>query len=111
MYINDINIIFYVLVGILGIVVGQFIDWCNKRLPEYKKVFSKEFFTTYMKNFKPNYILMFIMAIIYIALLYFIGWQSNFIYKVHAASTNATISISNRLETSNNSKQTKFNNI
>ena len=82
MYINDINIIFYVLVGILGIVVGQFIDWCNKRLPEYKKVFSKEFFTTYMKNFKPNYILMFIMAIIYIALLYFIGWQSNFIYKV-----------------------------
>ena len=82
MYINDINIIFYVLVGILGLVVGQFIDWCNKRLPEYKKVFSKEFFTIYMKNFKPNYILMFAMAIIYIALLYFIGWQSNIIYKI-----------------------------
>jgi len=82
MYINDINIIYYVLVGILGLVVGQFIDWCNKRLPEYKEVFSKEFFTTYMKNFKPNYILMFGMAIIYIALLYFVGWKTNLIYKI-----------------------------
>lgn len=82
MYINDINIIYYILIGILGLVVGQFIDWCNKRLPEYKKIFSKEFFTDYMKNFKPNYILMFGMAITYISLLYFIGWQSNIIYKI-----------------------------
>ena len=82
MYINDVNIIYYVLVGLLGLVVGQFVDWCNKRLPDYKKVFSKEFFTIYMKNFKPNYILMFSMAIIYIAILYFIGWKSNIIYKI-----------------------------
>lgn len=82
MYINDINIIYYVLVGILGLVVGQFVDWCNKRLPEYKKVFTKEFFTDYMRNFKPNYILMFGMAIIYIALLYFVGWKTNLIYKI-----------------------------
>ena len=40
MYINDIHIISYVLVGILGLFVGQFVDWCNQRLPEYKKVFS-----------------------------------------------------------------------
>ena len=39
MYINDIHIISYVLVGILGLFVGQFVDWCNQRLPEYKKVF------------------------------------------------------------------------
>lgn len=82
MYINDINIIYYVLVGVLGLVVGQFVDWCNKRLPEYKNVFTKEFFTDYMKNFKPNYILMFGMAIIYIALLYFVGWKTNLIYKI-----------------------------
>lgn len=82
MYINDVNIIYYVLVGLLGLVVGQFVDWCNKRLPDYKKVFSKEFFTIYIKNFKPNYILMFSMAIIYIAILYFIGWKSNIIYKI-----------------------------
>lgn len=82
MYIGDINIVYYVLIGILGLIVGQFVDYCNKRLPEYKKIFSKEFFTIYMKNFKPNYILMFGMAIIYIILLYFVGWQSNLIYKI-----------------------------
>ncbi len=83
MFINDINILYYVLVGIIGIVVGQLVDWCNTRLPEYKKVLSKEFFTIYMKNFKPNYILMFTTAIIYIALLYFVGWQPNIIYKIN----------------------------
>lgn len=70
MYINDIHILIYVLVGIVGLIVGQFIDWCNKRLPEYKKVLSKEFFTNYMKHFKPNYILMVITALAYIILLY-----------------------------------------
>ena len=71
MYINNINIIYYILIGILGLIVGQFVDWCNIRLPEYKKVFSKEFFTIYMKNFKPKYLLMFTTAIIYMAILYF----------------------------------------
>lgn len=71
MYINNINIIYYILVGILGLIVGQFVDWCNIRLPEYKKVFSKEFFTIYMKNFKPKYLLMFTTAILYMAILYF----------------------------------------
>lgn len=70
MYINDIHILIYALVGIIGLFVGQFIDWCNKRLPEYKKVLSKEFFTEYMKHFKPNYLLMVVTAIAYIGLLY-----------------------------------------
>ena len=82
MYINEINIIYYILVGIIGLVVGQFVDWCNLRLPEYKKVFSKEFFTVYLKNFKPNYLLAITTAAIYIELLYFIGWQSNILYKI-----------------------------
>ncbi len=82
MYINDINIMYYVLVGIIGICVGQFIQWCNIRLPEYKKVFSKEFFTIYLKNYKPKYMLSFITGAIYILLLYFIGWQNNILSKI-----------------------------
>lgn len=82
MYINDINIMLYVLVGIIGLFVGQFIDWCNNRLPEYKKVFSKEFFTIYLKNMKPKYFLVVCTAILYIALLYFVGWQENILYKI-----------------------------
>ena len=73
MYINDLHILTYVIVGIIGLIVGQFIDWCNLRLPEYKKVFSKDFFKEYLKNCKPKYLLMVIVAVLYISLLYFKG--------------------------------------
>lgn len=75
MYINDINILYYLGIGIVGLLVGQFIDWCNKRLPEYKKVFSKEFFTVYFKEAKPKYLLMVITAAMYVGLLYFFGFS------------------------------------
>lgn len=81
MYINDINIMYYVLIGILGLFVGGLIDWHNSRLLEYNKIFSKQFFI-YLRNLKPKYILMCITAIIYILLLYFIGWKSNILYKI-----------------------------
>ena len=79
MYINDTNIGFYILALIIGLIVGQFVDWMNKRLPEYKKVFTKEIFKEYKMNFKPNYILMVITAVIYIILVYVFGIQKNFI--------------------------------
>lgn len=79
MYINDTNIGFYILALIIGVVVGQFVDWMNTRLPEYKKVFTKEIFKEYKMNFKPNYILMAITAVIYIILVYVFGIQKNFI--------------------------------
>lgn len=47
MYINDTHILIYVIAGIIGLIVGQFIDWCNKRMPDYKKVFIKDFFKEY----------------------------------------------------------------
>lgn len=50
----------------------------NKRLPEYKKVFTKEIFSEYKKEFNPNYVLMIITAFIYIAILYRYGIQKNF---------------------------------
>ncbi len=74
MYINEIHILWYVLIGIIGLLVGQFIDWCNICLPEEKKIFSKSFFKEYLKNCKPKYLLMVIMAISYIGLLYLFGW-------------------------------------
>lgn len=81
MYINEIHILWYVLVGIIGLFVGQFIDWCNIRLPEYKKVFSREFFTVYLKNCKPKYIFMVLMAVAYVLLLYRFGFSSStFLY-------------------------------
>ena len=58
MYFNDVHIGIYVGAIILAMLVAQIVDWANKRLPEYKKVISREFFDEYKQNFKPNYILM-----------------------------------------------------
>ena len=79
MYINETHIGFYVVSAIIGLVVGQFIDWMNKRLPEYQKVFTKEIFKEYKMNFKPNYILMLSTAAIYVGLIYTYGIQESFI--------------------------------
>ncbi len=73
MYINDISILYYLAVGLIGLVVGQFVDWCNIRLLDYKKIFCKEFFKLYLKNIKMKYLYMVIMSIIYITILYLYG--------------------------------------
>ena len=79
MYINDTYIGFYLLAAIVGLGIGQFVDWMNERLPENKKVFSRDIFRKYKIEIKPNYILMIITAIIYVGLVYKFGIQDSFI--------------------------------
>lgn len=79
MYINNVHILYYAVFALLGLVVGQFINWCNTRLPEYKKIFSKDLLKKEKRNFKTNYWVMIIMAVIYIGLLYKFGIDSNWI--------------------------------
>lgn len=79
MYINDVHIPYYVVSIILGLIVGQIVDWTNKRLPEYKKIISKDIIQEYKTKIKPNYILMFLMAAIYVTLLYFYGIKNTLI--------------------------------
>ena len=74
MYINDVHILYYVLLAIMGMLVGQFTDWCNKRLPEKKKIFTLDFF----RQIKLNYPLMLLNAIIYLAILYIYGMRKDF---------------------------------
>ena len=73
MYINDIHILLYLSIGVIGLIVGQLIDWCNNRLAKYEKVLSKDFFTQYLSNATPQYLLMSITAISYVLVLYFNG--------------------------------------
>ena len=82
-YINDVHILFYILFGIIGAIIGQFLEWANFRLSDHKAVFSKEIFTEYKKKIKPNYKLMIIMAIIYMALLYFYGINKNILNNIN----------------------------
>lgn len=79
MYLNDVHIIAYVLTGLLGVFTGQFVDWCNRRLPEYKKVFTKEFFIETKMNFKPNYILILVNVVANLVLLYNMGLKQGII--------------------------------
>lgn len=75
MYINNINILYYLVIGIIGLGVGQFVSWCVERLPDYKKLFVKDFFSLYLKNERPRYIYMIVTAVILIGLLYLYGFQ------------------------------------
>ena len=79
MYFNDVHIGYYLGIVILGFIVGQLIDWANKRLSDYKKVFSRDIFREYKIEFKPNYILMIVTSIIYVISLYIYGIKDTFI--------------------------------
>jgi len=79
MYINDTYIGFYLLAAIVGLVIGQLVDWMNERIPENKKVISTDILRKYKIEFKPNYILMISTAIIYVWLVYKFGIQDTFI--------------------------------
>ena len=73
MYINDVYIVYYVIALFLGLIAGELVGWLNDRLPEEKKVFSGDFFVEHKINFKPHYILILIISIIYIGLVYKFG--------------------------------------
>lgn len=79
MYLNDIHIAYYIGAIILGLFVGQLIDWSNKRLSEHKKVITLDIFREYKVQFKPNYLLMFIISIIYVLLIYIYGIQNTIV--------------------------------
>lgn len=78
MYIYNIHILYYVLFCILGIISSQIITWCIKRMPDHKKVISKDIF----KEFKVNYPLMIITVIIYLALLLLYGIKNQFLQNI-----------------------------
>lgn len=79
MYFNDIHILIYLLLGLIGCLVGQVIGILNKRLIDHTKVISKEVIIDLKgKKFPAYYGIMISMFIIYIALLYVFGIQNNF---------------------------------
>ena len=79
MYINDMHVLRYFFIGLIGLFVGQFLDWANIRLEKHQKVICKEFFNEYLPHLKINSKLIYPMAIIYVALLYKFGWTLQFL--------------------------------
>lgn len=80
MYFNNVHILYYVVIFVIGLIIGKIVAWCNIRLPEKNKIFSKDFFEENKKGLKNNYIFMIVIAILYCALLYKFG-LNNEIFK------------------------------
>lgn len=76
--VNNVHILVYVAFGILGLIVGRFIAWVNVRLPEEKKIFSKDFFEERKNGIPRTYTCMIIMAILYIGILRRFGIGNTF---------------------------------
>lgn len=79
MYFNDVNIVCYIIIILIGLFVGELVNWANKRIPEKKKIFLKGAFKEYREQFNPNYILMILTAVIYVFLLYKYGINDTYI--------------------------------
>lgn len=78
MYINDVSIIYYLIVCLLGLIIGKFVAFCNVKFGKEEKISLKEFFKEKNTIFELQYITMFSIAIIYILLLYKFGIEKNF---------------------------------
>ena len=73
MFIKDINIFWYIGIGLLGLLVGQFLSVINYSLTEHKKIFSVENLKKSLQILKSNYYINLIMCFIYLLILFFIG--------------------------------------
>ncbi len=79
MYLNDVHIAYYLGAALIGLIIGQLVDWANQRLPEYKSVISKDMINEYKIKGKPNYILMLLTAVIYVTLIHTFGIKETII--------------------------------
>lgn len=77
MYFNDIHILYYVAFAMIGGLIGQFVDYCNRCFLKEEKIFSKNSFLKYKRIMIPNYLLILITAVGYIALVYKFGIQND----------------------------------
>lgn len=79
MYFNNLHILYYVVIALIGLIVGKFVAWCNIRISDKKKIISKEFFKANKEGLPKNYIFMSANAILYIAVLYRFGLSEELI--------------------------------
>lgn len=75
MYFNDVHIIYYVVIAIIGAIVGKITNWANYRLPDKQKVLSLDFFRK-QKKYKENYLVILANIILYVLILHKFGIQS-----------------------------------
>ena len=78
MYFNDVHVIYYLAITILGAILGKLVNWANYRLPEHKKVLSLDFIRQ-QKQYKENYLVILANILTNILIFYNYGIQSTII--------------------------------
>lgn len=73
MYFNDIHVLWYLLVIVIGGIIGQIVDYSTKMFLAEKKILSKNHIKEYLANTIPSYALMAIISVLYVLLLYILG--------------------------------------
>ena len=62
MYFNNVHILIYFILIIVGFIVGKFVAWMNYRFPNDKKIFSRDFFSENKDgNISYSYVMMFVL--------------------------------------------------
>ena len=79
MYYNNIHIAYYLEIGAIGLIIGFFMSYISHRLEEKKKIFSLDFFGELKQGLPYSYLFMLLTAISYIGILYYVGFQNNFV--------------------------------
>ena len=72
MYFNDVHILIYVAISVIGFFVGKLVDWCNYKFLKDKPINIKELFNK-EEMYKSSLIIPVINAIIFVVLLYIYG--------------------------------------
>ena len=79
MYFNNISIVYYLIIGLLGLIVGKFVAWANiTYVKEDEKVSIRNFLKHKSEVYEKQYLTMFLIAFIYIAILYKFGIKDTF---------------------------------
>lgn len=79
MYIKNVSIIFYLIIGLIGFAIGKFVAWTNMMYPIDEKISFKKFWKSRKDVYEMQYITMFIIAALYIALVYHFGIHNSFL--------------------------------
>lgn len=78
MYFNNVSIVYYLIIGIIGLMIGKFVAFCNVKFGAEEKISIKEFFKSFKTVYEKQYITMFALAILYVVLLYKYGMKKEF---------------------------------
>lgn len=79
MYFNNVSIIYYLIIGLIGLVVGKFTAWANiAYVQENENVNIRNFLKHRKETYEKQYLTMFIIAAIYVDLLYKFGIKDTF---------------------------------